>query len=48
MAFSLIIPTLQTARKSGWWMLMEKYTFENVDDSWTKMCYYYQNLGPNK
>ena len=29
-------------------MIMEKYTFENVDDSWIKMCYYYQNLGPNK
>ena len=29
-------------------MIMEKYTFENVDDSWTKMCYYYQYLGPNK
>ena len=29
-------------------MLMDKYTFENVDDSWIKMCYYYQYLGPNK
>ena len=29
-------------------MIMDKYTFENVDDSWIKMCYYYQNLGPNK
>ena len=28
-------------------MLMDKYTFENVDNSWIKMCYYYQNLGPN-
>ena len=29
-------------------MIMDKYTFENVDDSWIKMCYYYENLGPNK
>ena len=28
--------------------IMDKYTFENVDDSWIKMCYYYQYLGPNK
>lgn len=28
-------------------LLMEKYTFENVDDAWTKICYYYQYLGPN-
>ena len=28
-------------------MLMDKYTFENVDNSWIKMCYYYQTLGPN-
>ena len=28
-------------------MVMNKYTFENVDDAWTKMCYYYQYLGPN-
>lgn len=27
-------------------MLMDKYTFDNVDNSWTKMCYYYQYLGP--
>ena len=27
-------------------MLMDKYTFENVDNSWTKMCYYYDYLGP--
>ena len=27
--------------------IMEKYTFENVDDSWIKMCYYYDYLGPN-
>ena len=26
--------------------LMEKYTFENVDDSWIKLCYYYDYLGP--
>jgi len=28
-------------------LLLDKYTFENVDHSWTKICYYYQNLGPN-
>ena len=27
-------------------MLMEKYTFENVDQSWLKLCYYYDYLGP--
>ena len=27
--------------------IMDKYTFENVDDSWVKMCYYYEHLGPN-
>ena len=27
-------------------MLMDKYTFEDVDHSWTKMCYYYDYLGP--
>ena len=27
-------------------MLMDKYTFENVEHSWTKLCYYYQHLGP--
>ena len=26
-------------------MLMEKYTFENVDDSWLKLCYYYDYMG---
>lgn len=25
--------------------LMDKYTFENVDDSWLKLCYYYDHLG---
>ncbi|MBQ9859326.1 MAG: redoxin domain-containing protein [Clostridia bacterium] len=25
--------------------LMEKFTFENVDDSWLKLCYYYDYLG---
>ena len=25
--------------------LMDKYTFEGVDDSWTKLCFYYQHLG---
>ena len=27
-------------------MLMDKYTFENVDHAWTKLCYYYQHIGP--
>jgi len=27
-------------------LLMNKYTFENVDHSWTKLCYYYDYLGP--
>ena len=27
-------------------MLMEKYTFENVENSWLKVCYYYDYLGP--
>lgn len=27
-------------------MLMDKYTFEDVDDSWQKLCYYYKHLGP--
>ena len=27
-------------------LLMDKYTFENVDNSWTKVCYYYDYLGP--
>jgi len=26
--------------------LMEKYTFENVDQGWLKLCYYYDYLGP--
>jgi len=26
--------------------LMDKYTFNGVDHSWTKLCYYYKNLGP--
>lgn len=26
-------------------MLMDKYTFDEVDNSWTKLCYYYQYLG---
>ena len=28
--------------------IMDKYTFEDVDDSWAKMCYYYEKLGPKK
>jgi len=27
-------------------MLMDKYTFAGVDHSWTKLCYYYDYLGP--
>ncbi len=27
-------------------MLMDKYTFAGVDHSWTKVCYYYDFLGP--
>lgn len=27
-------------------LLMDKYTFENVDDAWIKICYYYDYLGP--
>lgn len=26
--------------------LMDKYTFEGVKNSWTKLCYYYRYLGP--
>ena len=25
--------------------LMDKYTFENVDNSWIKLCYYYDHMG---
>ena len=28
-------------------LLMDKYTFEDVDHSWTKLCYYYDYLGPD-
>ncbi len=28
-------------------MLMDKYTFEGVDDSWIKLCYYYDDLKAN-
>lgn len=27
-------------------LVMDKYTFENVDDSWLKLCYYYDYVGP--
>ena len=27
-------------------MLMDKYTFAGVEHSWTKLCYYYDHLGP--
>ena len=26
--------------------LMDKYTFSGVENSWTKLCYYYDHLGP--
>ena len=26
--------------------LMDKYTFEGVEYSWLKLCYYYKYLGP--
>ena len=29
-------------------MLMDKYTFDDVDNSWLKVCYYYDYLGPAK
>ncbi len=28
-------------------MLMDKYTFMGIENSWTKLCYYYEYLGPN-
>ena len=28
--------------------LMDKYTFEGVDQSWLKLCYYYDYLGPEQ
>lgn len=28
--------------------LMDKFTFENVDHSWTKLCYYYKSLTSSK
>ena len=27
-------------------MVMDKYTFENVDNAWLKLCYYYDYIGP--
>lgn len=29
-------------------LLMDKYTFEDVENSWLKLCYYYDYLGPSK
>ena len=29
-------------------MLMDKYTFENVNQGWLKLCYYYDYLGPGR
>ena len=28
-------------------MLVDKYSFSGVENSWTKLCYYYDRLGPN-
>lgn len=28
-------------------LLMDKYTFSGVEHSWTKLCYYYDHLGPH-
>ncbi len=27
-------------------LLLDKYTFQGVDHSWTKLCYYYDHIGP--
>jgi len=29
-------------------LLMDKYTFDGVENSWLKLCYYYDYLGPKK
>lgn len=29
-------------------LLMDKYTFEEVENSWIKVCYYYDYLGPSR
>ena len=29
-------------------LLMDKYTFQGVEQSWLKLCYYYDYLGPNQ
>ena len=29
-------------------MIMDKYTFEGVEQSWQKFCFYYDLLGPRK
>jgi hypothetical protein len=26
-------------------MLMDKYTFKDVENSWVKLCYYYEYIG---
>ena len=28
------------------WKLMDKYTFDGVENSWLKLCYYYRHYGP--
>ena len=27
-------------------LIMDKYTFAGVEHSWTKLCYYYDHMGP--
>ncbi len=29
-------------------LVMDKFTFEEVENSWTKLCFYYDYLGPDK
>ena len=28
------------------WQLMDKFTFAGVENSWLKVCYYFEYLGP--
>ena len=41
------LTALGKAQAEGIRPILEKYTFENVDNAWTKVCYYYDYLGPN-
>ena len=56
-AFLMVFPVVSTSVKTGLGsvdqelaellqLLMDKYTFKNVEHSWTKLCYYYETLGP--